>query len=1164
MNKMAKKLVVVLLAALMFFSHALTVVEAKGKDSKGFEPVPEPTLQPVDETLIIEGEISEEVPAEEEIIEETEEEVPEETPAEEIVEETEETTETVEPGFEEVDIPAEPNEPARAITGAPATAKKLFDNGDGTYTLSLSVTGAAESSSTTQVTKANVILVIDTSNSMVDNYTTYNGTRMTRLAAEKRVLTDDDGIIDSLLAQNVPGDSVKSDIIEVAIANFGTRGSTAQTFTSSSTQLKNTINGLTNSSGTNWEEGLMRAEELAASIKTSQPDEEVYIIFLTDGQPTTHNNSYSVNTNYATEWGYARDNARNLITAGHHFYGIYTWGRTQDTHYLSSLVQYAYTGTGNSNTALDAAYAQYYTNAENTEAIVSALNQIVHDITQSVGYTNVELEDGVTSMTTSSVKASTIGGEVTGVKYYRSGGSYGEANPDAGNYGTEWAEAPNATINEDGEVDWDLGSLVLEDGVTYTMTFVVWPSQESLDLVADLNNGLVSFDSLTDDQKSQINVSGGVYSLKTNTDYPTVTYSTVTTTIVDGEETTVVSDPITTTITNPDPVGLAGSDMKLRKIWSVDLQSWRLNGLLYNEDGTSKELTVKLDVYKGTEYYKTVELGWDAEAEAYVWADPAETIWEKAFAVAPGVISSNPAMAEFAESTIEFEGKTYYVLESGHDYTIVENDFKDYHFDLVTEVYHPMLIDGELKTVKATYEGTVIKSIEEVDNLTALEATNTLRGGINLNKVVLDAEGEEIDSEDEFEFTIALTNEKEVFVGDSIPWFSVNGNYYHDADGNYISEDEAKTLYGDAYEQYGNVLSGSSTAVSTTLAITAADTVRIANVPVGTEFTITEAEYSAYTLTAISHNVQLSNGSLLTAGEGTIDLEKRNIVGEIVPDRENNVTFTNQAKAVFYVYHSSDNTVERIGMEDDRIADGKFNIVDETKSGYLYGGYYKAYGGQKKTDDEIVLAAYEDADSGSYQYVTDHPAKGDWTTDTDATPYTGAKATAWRKASAYTVKGTDLEPVAGTVYYLKEVPDTYLRPYIQIVYDTYNSNSLVKLFKITATDDANYTEAGFNDANADDASKKLAATIKITNEITKKVTTLTAKSVFGVPRGYLTSIDTKIGEETFGMLPYFKTLDGVKVYGVVNRTVDPGNKTYTNKVKPGITTSEESSTKKYE
>ena len=463
-----------------------------------------------------------------------------------------------------------------------------------------------------------------------------------------------------------------------------------------------------------------------------------------------------------------------------------------------------------------------------------------------------------------------------------------------------------------------------------------------------------------------------------------------------------------------------------------------------------------------------------------------------------------------------------------------------------------MLVDGELKTVKATFEGEgenkIIKSIEEMDNLSSLEAANTLRGGINLNKVVVDANGEEIDSEDEFEFTIALTNEKEVFVDDSIPWFSVNGNYYHDADGNYISEDEAKAMYGDAYEQYGNVLSGSATAVSTTLSITAADTVRIANVPVGTEFTVTEAEYSAYELTEIEHHTQLSDGTDKKPGEATIDLEKREIVGEIVPDRENNITYTNKAKPVFYVYHSSDNTIERIGMDDERVVNGKFNLVNETKADYLYGGYYHAYGAQKLTDAEIVLAAYENSDSGSYEYFAAHPAKGDWSADAEGcAPYTGSKATAWKKANAYTANGMTMTPAAGTVYYLKEVPQCYLRPYIQIVYDERADNLIKKLYKITAVDDANYTQVGFNDGSADDSSTKLSATIKITNEAyPSKNVTLTAKSAFtkySVPRGYLTSIQSGFDSD-FDMQPYFKTLDGVKVYGITNRTVKPGNKKY--------------------
>ena len=57
---------------------------------------------------------------------------------------------------------------------APATKKHLHDNGDGTYTLSLSVTGKSDTSTITNVNKANVILVIDTSSSM--NYDAAAGT----------------------------------------------------------------------------------------------------------------------------------------------------------------------------------------------------------------------------------------------------------------------------------------------------------------------------------------------------------------------------------------------------------------------------------------------------------------------------------------------------------------------------------------------------------------------------------------------------------------------------------------------------------------------------------------------------------------------------------------------------------------------------------------------------------------------------------------------------------------------------------------------------------------------------------------------------------------------------------------------------------------------------
>ena len=51
----------------------------------------------------------------------------------------------------------------------PQSNKSLTSNGDGTYTLSLSVTGKAQTGTTVQAAKSNVIIVMDRSNSMNNN-----------------------------------------------------------------------------------------------------------------------------------------------------------------------------------------------------------------------------------------------------------------------------------------------------------------------------------------------------------------------------------------------------------------------------------------------------------------------------------------------------------------------------------------------------------------------------------------------------------------------------------------------------------------------------------------------------------------------------------------------------------------------------------------------------------------------------------------------------------------------------------------------------------------------------------------------------------------------------------------------------------------------------------
>ena len=786
---------------------------------------------------------------------------------------------------------------------APGNNKQLIDNGDGTYTIALSVTGAQSSSSTTNVTKANVILVMDTSSSMNTSAgstyytvpgvpgdpneegnikTTYyrndNGTyrqlyydrdgnwcitnsrscpagsvfsgqfyATSRLWAEKHALTDNGGIIDSLLSQNVSSDANRRDIIEVALVDFNSTGNSTLNFSTNATTLKNTINGLTTASGTNWEEALMRADEYADAIRTSQPNESVYVIFLTDGQPTAHNGYAGPSSNYSDEWSRASDDARGIVTDGGKFYALFTWGENTYKGYLSSLVQYAYTGTGNSSSSLSADYQQYFTNATDTSTLISALTQIVENITTGVGYTNVELTDGVTEMTTSSIKATTSGA-ISGLKYYRSGGSYSTTANNG--LGDEWTNAPAATINEKGEVDWDLGSMTLENGVTYTVAFVVWPSQESLNLIADLNNGKKNYDSLSDEEKAQVAGSNGAYTLKTNTDYPTLTYSTITTTTTNGKTETVVSDPTTIIIPNPEPVDLVSEKLDIVKLWEDGLDPEQQDDYCEKDDKNNCSVTLKLmrgdDVYEDNIVVKKNGNTWKAE---------------KQIAIAPGVmVSTTSEGAKLLDISKYKVIDGYVILEEGHDYELQEYNITD-HYYLTHYQYHPMLVNGEVKNVIFERdEDDNIVGIIEMEGLSEISATNTLKGGFEVMKTV---EGK-ADVGNQL-FTISTL-------------FGDNANhtyriYYGENNPCYENRTDASCAES-ANAGYTGRSAKTTVAGTVTLDIYAGDKIRFQDIDTGTKFKVEEVTDGlplGYSLEGIEYTVKHGDGEYGAYDQDKID-----------------------------------------------------------------------------------------------------------------------------------------------------------------------------------------------------------------------------------------------------------------------------------------------------
>lgn len=219
----------------------------------------------------------------------------------------------------------------------------------------------------------------------------------------------------------------------------------------------------------------------------------------------------------------------------------------------------------------------------------------------------------------------------------------------------------------------------------------------------------------------------------------------------------------------------------------------------------------------------------------------------------------------------------------------------------------------------------------------------------------------------------------------------------------------------------------------------------------------------------------------------------------------------------FYVYHSSveDGDIEKIEIIADNLnTDGTFNIVNKTYEGYYYGGYYSQY-------------------------------------NKVGTVYKGGTGF-WSKTNAYTVNGKAMTPVAGETYYLKEVPEEYLQPYMHVVYDERSQrivNELKQMYLMTGVDDMNYQEIGLNTVNITLGTRKTTASFKVVDTVgDTSTTTLTTSSIWGV-KGFLgvwdQSSDLKENYE-FSYQPYFVTPDGVTVNGTTTRTVNTQNNHYYN------------------
>ena len=742
------------------------------------------------------------------------------------------------------------------------------------------------------------------------NYSEYTGTRysstVTRMSSTK---TSVNNLIDTLIGQNTPANP---DTIEIALVTFS-NGATYATPTSATannwvsgtnaTALKNTVNDIDAEGGTNWDQSLNYARSLAAAKAAAQQDETVYIVFFSDGEPTYHQGSASSATNHnhtgtrggtgnstsAADYYSAYNEALQINNASYEteLYGIFAFG-TEET-YMKNVVSYGNYGNGSQ---AESVAGSLYFNANSPEEIEEAFSKIAESIINAVGITDVSINDGTTNQVATSTGVSEllevddssfeywltwnlsagtstfksfIGGkevectaEASGdnVVITWDGGTATYEGTITGNVvKVHWTEKtnfynydpPEATFNEGtGAVDWDLNSLdTLLNGVTYSVTFTVYPSQETLDDVADILNDPGEDGAWADLDPAVQQYISPEGDLKTNTT-ATLTYSD---TRLDNP------GPKTSKFDDPDPVpNSAVKQMAVAKEWDNQLESeW------------DKPASIVLGVTRDGDPHYTVTLGPN---------DDPEKDWKGSVYVSIGIMGHDGKPLEGSE---------------GHDFTFTEPELQTgYKWEIDAPVVHPMLIDNvptyliKVDDAHTAPEGAATYSFNDatyyVDNETvSLTATNERRSSLNIVKAV---DGVDVPEDAVFPFTI---NVKDSLAPATAPegddghnsdywiWISIWDKDQQDVtEGAVVS---GATHAGGSW-YYG--VSGQDIVLN----VKAGYSIRVNNVPVGTEYTITEGEALPTGFTFDSASAEKTDGDdggttwAFTPGQtstGTID-----------------------------------------------------------------------------------------------------------------------------------------------------------------------------------------------------------------------------------------------------------------------------------------------------
>lgn len=727
----------------------------------------------------------------------------------------------------------------------PTITKSSTVNGDGTNTLSLSVSGHTADLEVEKL--ADVIVVFDISGSMSE--TDMSGD--TRLKAGRDAINN---LADVLLSKtNSYGDK----LIRMGLVTFSTDARVAQGLTDDKNVFKAAVNKQTTpSGGTNWEKALMLANQMEVDSGRA-----TFVIFVTDGDPTfrvsrmdendtnldingkDNNDTYYVSNNvFGT--GNSDTRSNNYNAAKEVAESIIAHKKTFYTIAISS------NATKLNNFADDVGAAGKYT-ATSSAQLSQAFDDIAASIIALMGHSDIQISDGITDLTQTVQKSPLINYPEDDFTYYKGhaateedvaanlADSVGEIVWEAWDPASEnCAEAVCNTAT--GAVEWNMGTNFMpRDGYTYQVRFKVWPSQEAYDLLADLNNGKKTYDSLTDEEKAQISepASGdGVYTLKTNSE-TSYTYREAT---KSGDTITPTGEPSEPgRFPDVDPLELTTKPLMVKKQWHNNYSASRepIDSITMQLYGVDSDGVTSHD-------FKTITLtadeGWYAENNY----------------ISYGLVTYN---------TSTNSGEKIY--ETGHDFTLREIDDEAHYYELTAGVFRAMYINGtptilERMDVAPAGMGSDVfhysdgeqdyyrldgKIYRNTKSDVLLIATNSRRSYMDLNKVVVDESGVAAVDDTEFEYKVTFTVPDGIANYDTVEkyiWFSVYDSAAHRT----LSPDEytyanaqkpadVDSAYSDpAYANYLVVTSGQQL----TLKIKQGWNVRFLNLPIGTTYSFEE------------------------------------------------------------------------------------------------------------------------------------------------------------------------------------------------------------------------------------------------------------------------------------------------------------------------------------